>query len=88
MSENESIGEIIKEEIAEDFKFNIKARVLKEKQRDLARWHMRADYEEILSITKKNAHMPNAAIDSEDEELVRNTTRFLTIIGKKHFDEK
>jgi hypothetical protein len=49
---------------------------------------MRADYEEILSITKKNAHMPNAAIDSEDEELVRNTTKFLTIIGKKHFDEK
>ena len=83
LSENESIGEIIKEEIADDFKFNIKAKVLKEKQRDLARWHSRADYDEILSITKKNAHIPNAAIDSEDEELVRNTTKFLDFITKK-----
>lgn len=81
LSENSSIGSIIREEISEDFRVNIKARVLKEKQRDLAIWHSRADYDEILSISKKKEHVPNAACDSGDEELVKNTTKFLNYIG-------
>ena len=51
-----------------DFKINIKARVLKEKQKDLKKWHSRADYEEILSIAKKKDTAPSAAVESDDED--------------------
>ena len=60
--------------------------MLKEKQKDLSKWHSRADYDEILSITKKNKHVPNAAVDSEDEELVKTTNKFIAYMGKKNME--
>lgn len=45
----------------------------------MLKWHSRADYEEILSISKKNDQVPNAAVDSdEDFKVTNHATIFLS----------
>ena len=63
MQDNDELADELKDQVIYEFENNVRARVLKEKAKDLKKWAERADYEGILSITdnqkKKNKFNSN-----------------------------